>query len=92
MAATGWHAQRETATPRPTSKLDTVDNPAATNWVESLLKTSHEMLNKWMQAVVALRAYAKQNKPPKVYAIGDSISLSAKNIPTKRPSKKLDLK
>ncbi len=92
MAAEGRHAQMETAAPRPTSKLDGVDNPAATKWVESLLKTRREMVDRWKEATATQRAYADQGKQPKEYAVGDSVWLSAKNIRTKRPSKKLDLK
>jgi hypothetical protein len=29
MAAEGWHGQMETVVPRPSSKLDKVDNPTA---------------------------------------------------------------
>ncbi len=38
------------------------------------------------------RAYADRGKQPKEYAVGDSVWLSAKNIRTKRPPKKLDIK
>jgi hypothetical protein len=58
MAAEGRHAQIETAAPRPTSKLDRVDNLAATKWVESLLKTHREMANRWKEAAATQRAYA----------------------------------
>ncbi len=92
MAAEGWHVQMETAAPRLTSKLDRVDNPAATKWVESLLKTRWEMVDRWKEASVTQRAYADIGKQPKEYAVGDSLWLSAKNICIKRPSKKLDLK
>jgi hypothetical protein len=82
----------ETAAPRPTSKLDGVDNPAATKWVESLLKTRREMVDRWKEATATQRAYTDQCKQPKEYAVDDSVWLSAKNIRTKRPSKKLDRK
>ncbi len=82
----------ETATPRPTSKLDRVDNSAATKWVESLLKTRRDMVDRWKEAAATQQAYADQGKQPKKYTVGNSVWLSAKNIRTKRPSKKLDLK
>jgi hypothetical protein len=82
----------ETAAPWLTSKLDRVDNPTATKWVESLLKTCQEMVARWKEAAATQRAYDDQGKQLKEYAVGDSIWLSAKNIRTKRPSKKLDLK
>jgi hypothetical protein len=57
MAAEGRHAQMETAALRSTSKLDGVDNPAATKWVESLLKTHQERVDWWKEAAATQRAY-----------------------------------
>jgi hypothetical protein len=50
MAAKGRHTQREKVTPRPSSKLDRVDNLAAQHWVEKLLAIRREMTNKWKEA------------------------------------------
>ncbi len=58
MAAEGQHAQIETAAPRLTSKLDGVDNPAATKRVESLLKTRRDMVDRWKEAAATQQAYA----------------------------------
>ncbi len=92
MAAVGRHAQMETATPRRISKLDRVDNPAATIWVDSPLKICRDMVNRWKEAAATQRAYADQGKQLKEYVVGVSVWLFAKNIRTKRPSKKLDFK
>jgi hypothetical protein len=50
MAAEGWHAQMETVAPMPSSKLDSVDNPAAQHWVEKLLAIRREMTDRWKEA------------------------------------------
>ncbi len=50
IAAEGQHEQMETAAPRLTSKLDKVYNPAATKWVESLLKTRREIVDRCKEA------------------------------------------
>jgi hypothetical protein len=82
----------ETAVPRPSSKLDRVDNPAAQHWVEKLLAIRREMTDRWKEAAATQRTYADERMQPKEYAIGDSVWLSAKNILTRRPSRKLGLK
>ncbi len=82
MAAEDRHAQIETATSRLTSNLDGVNNPTATKWVESLLKTRQEMVNRKNKAATAQRAYADHGTQPKEFAVGNSVWLSAKNIRT----------
>jgi hypothetical protein len=82
----------ETAATRLTSKISRVDNPAATKWVESLLKTRWEMVDRWKEAALTQIANADQGKQLKEYAVSDKLWLSAKNIRTIRLSKKLDLK
>ncbi len=92
MAAKGRHAQVEMAAPRPSSKLDGVDNPAAQQWVRKLLAIRREMTDRWKEAAATQRAYADRRMQPKEYAVGNNVWLSAKNIRTGRPSRKLDLK
>ncbi len=92
MVAEGQHAQKETAAPTPSSKLDGVDNPAAQHWVEKLLAIRREMTDRWNEVAATERSYANKRMQPKEYAVGDSVWLSAKNIHTRRPSRKLDLK
>jgi transposase InsO family protein len=58
MAAEGRHAQMETAAPRPSSRLDGVDNPAAWQWVEKLLAIRQKMTDRWKEAAATQRAYA----------------------------------
>jgi hypothetical protein len=82
----------ETAAPTPSSKLDGVDNPAAQHWVEKLLAIRREMTDRWKEAAATQRTYADKRMQPKEHAVGDSVWLSAKNIRTRRPSRKLDLK
>jgi hypothetical protein len=82
----------DTGTPWPTSQQDRVDNLAATKWVESLLKTRREMVNRWKEAAATQQVYDDRGKQPKEYIVGDSIWLSAKNIRFKWPLRKLDLK
>jgi hypothetical protein len=55
MAAEGRHAQIETAAPRPSSKLDGVDNPAVQHWVEKLLAIRREMTDRWKEAAATQR-------------------------------------
>jgi hypothetical protein len=82
----------ETAAPRPSSKLDEVDNPAAQHWVEKLLAIQREMTNRWKEAAVTRQTYADKQMQPKEHAVRDSVWLSAKNTRTRRPSKKLNFK
>ncbi len=46
IAAEGQHVQREMAALRPTAKEDRVDDFAATQWVEKLLKSHREVANR----------------------------------------------
>jgi hypothetical protein len=92
MAAKGGHAQMETAAPRPRSKLNGVDNPTAQHWVEKLLAIRREMTNRWNEAAATQRTYTDKRMQPKEYAIAESVWLWAKNIPTRRPLRNLDLK
>jgi hypothetical protein len=82
----------ETAAPTPSSKLDGVDNPAAQHWVEKLLAIRREMTDRWKEVAATQRTYADKRMQPKEHAVGDRVWLLAKNIRTRRPSRKLDLK
>jgi hypothetical protein len=82
----------ETAAPRPRTKLDGVDNPAAQHWVEKLLAIQRKMTDRWKEAAATQQTYSDKQMQPEEYAVGDSVWLSAKNIHTRRPSRKLDLK
>ncbi len=73
MAAKGRHAQKVTVAPRPSSKLDGVDNPAVQHSVEKLLAIQREMTNRWKEAAATQRTYANKQMQPKVYAVGESI-------------------
>jgi hypothetical protein len=46
MAVKGQHAHMETVVPRPSSKLDGVNNPAAQHRVEKLLAIRREMTDR----------------------------------------------
>jgi hypothetical protein len=92
MAAKGQHAQMEMAAPRPSSKLGGVDNPAAQHWMEKLLAIRRVMTDRWKEAAATQRTYANKRMQPKEYAVRDSVWLSAKNICTRRSSRKFDLK
>jgi hypothetical protein len=60
MAAKGWHAQMEAAAPRPSSKLDGVDNPAAQQWVEKCPAIWREMTDKRKEATTTQRDNANK--------------------------------
>jgi hypothetical protein len=60
--------------------------------VEKLLAIWREITDRWKEAAATQQTYANKQMQPKEYAIGDSVWLSAKNIRTRRPSRKLDLK
>jgi hypothetical protein len=92
MAAEGRHVQMETTVPRPSSKLDGVDNPAAQHWMKKLLAIWREMTDRWKEAAATQQTYANKRMQPKEYAVRDSVWLSAKNIRTRRPLRKLYLK
>jgi hypothetical protein len=47
---------------------------------------------RWRKTVEAQSKYYNKKRVSMVYAVNDLVMLSAKNIKTKRPSKKLDLK
>ncbi len=92
MAAKGQHEQMETAAPRPSSKLDGVNNPAAQHWVEKLLTILQEITDRWKEAAATQQTSANKMMQSKEYTVGDSVWLSAKTIHTRRLSRKLDLK
>jgi hypothetical protein len=65
MAAEGRHAQMVTAAPRPSTKLDGVDNPAAHQWVQRLLEVRRELTDRWKEAAATQRAYTDKKLQPK---------------------------
>jgi hypothetical protein len=50
------------------------------------------MTDRWKETAATRRTYADKRMQPKEHAVEDSVWLSAKNIRTRKPSKKLDLK
>ena len=66
--------------------------PAAKDRIESVLVMKKELKARWQEAVKTQAAYYDKKRMSKNYAIGQQVWLSAQNIQTTRPNKKLDFK
>jgi transposase InsO family protein len=64
--------------------------PSAKERIEALLEERSLLEERWQQAVEYQAKAYNAKHIPKHYAMGDYVLLSAKNIKTNRPSKKLD--
>ena len=64
--------------------------PAARQRIEALQEIRTNLEDCWKQATEYQTKYYNAKHKPKQYNVGDEVLLSAKNIRTRRPSKKLD--
>ena len=72
---------------------DTVPNvPAAKDRAEGLKMMRRDLEVRYRSAVVTQAKYYNRKRSPITLSVGDKVLLSAKNIRTLRPCKKLDLK
>jgi hypothetical protein len=66
------------------------DVPDAKARADQMVELCTLLERRWREATATQRKYANRRTKPSKFAVGDMVWLSAKNIRTKRPSKKLD--
>ena len=87
MALMGYNPSRDLAGHDPQ-----VDVPAVSERIEELRRVRRDMEANWARAVKSQASYHNQRTRPQTYCVGDMVYLSARNIRTRRPNKKLDHK
>jgi transposase InsO family protein len=87
MALMGYNPSRDLASHDPQ-----LDVPAVNERVQELRRVRGELETTWAQAVKSQASHHNRHTNPRTYNVGDMVYLSAKNIRTRRPNKKLDHK
>ena len=84
----GFHPRMEDHIPEGAE----LDVPAAKDRIESVLVMRKELEARWQEAVKTQATYYDEKRTPRNYAVGQQVWLSAQNIRTTRPNRKLDFK